>query len=82
VFCGASSLILIDEHVAVGGVGGVVFLFEITIEATDLFPFHDRQHRIERIEIGNLDVGGIKVVDTAAGDGAVDGQILVGASPW
>jgi hypothetical protein len=42
---------------------------EIPIEAADLLPLHDREDRIQGVEVRNLDVRGVDVFGAAADEG-------------
>ena len=40
----------------------MVFLFQILVKASPFFPFDNGQHCVERIEVRDLDIGGVFIV--------------------
>lgn len=53
-----------------------MLLSEISVEATQLFPLDDCQRRVERIEIGDLDILGVNILVSIPREGNATADVI------
>lgn len=65
----ASRLVPVEQHTAVGSVRAVMLVFQVAVEPAELLPFHNRQARVQRIQVRHLNVGRVYVLTAAPREG-------------